>query len=140
VPATQQLFFADKENGAYVITIAADTDTTDVHLLRAAARKLQAGQAPSVYTIVASRSHLSPETQAFIDQCKKEHGQIETISKGSSLKLCLVAEGKAHVYPRLAPTMECDTAAAYAVANYAGCEVLNFETREELTYNKENLL
>ncbi len=140
VPATQQLFFADNEIGAYVITIDDHTDTTDISRLRAASKKLQAGQRPSVYTIVASRSHLSPETQVFIDQCKKEQGQIETISKGSSLKLCLVAEGNADVYPRIAPTMEWDTAAAHAIAKFAGCSVLNFDTGEELIYNKPNLL
>lgn len=51
----------------------------------------------------------------------------------------LVAEGKANVYPRLAPTMEWDTAAAHAVAKYAGCSVMNFNAGEELSSNKENL-
>jgi 3'(2'), 5'-bisphosphate nucleotidase len=59
---------------------------------------------------------------------------------GSSLKLCLVAEGKADVYPRLAPTMEWDTAAAHAVAKTAGCEVIQYESGQPVTYNKENLL
>lgn len=59
---------------------------------------------------------------------------------GSSLKLCLVAEGKADVYPRFGPTMEWDTAAAHAVAVYAGKQVLSTETGKPLIYNKENLL
>ena len=65
---------------------------------------------------------------------------MELISKGSSIKLCLIAERKAHVYPRVAPTMEWDTAAAHAVAKFAGCQVLNYDNRLELIYNKENLL
>ena len=65
---------------------------------------------------------------------------MEFRSSGSSLKLCLVAEGEADVYPRFGPTMEWDTAAAHAVALYAGKKVLNWETKEPLMYNKENLL
>ena len=91
-------------------------------------------------TIVASRSHMSQETQDYVDSLKKNTESIELISVGSSLKLCYVAEGKADQYPRLAPTMEWDTAAAHAVALKAGIEVLNFETRQALQYNKENLL
>lgn len=71
-------------------------------------------------TIVASASHNTPETEAFIGKykdCKKE-------SKGSSLKLLMVAEGAAHVYPRLAPTSEWDTCAAHAIVECAGGEVL----------------
>ncbi|MDD7986882.1 3'(2'),5'-bisphosphate nucleotidase CysQ [Lentisphaera marina] len=91
-------------------------------------------------TIVASRSHMSQETQDYVDYLKKGTESIELTSVGSSLKLCYVAEGKADQYPRLAPTMEWDTAAAHAVALKAGKEVLNFETRQNLLYNKENLL
>lgn len=63
------------------------------------------------FVVVASRSHLTPETEAYIDAVKQEHKHVELISSGSSIKICLVAEGKADVYPRFAPTMEWDTAA-----------------------------
>lgn len=66
--------------------------------------------------MVASRSHLSPETESYIADLKKKHGSVELISSGSSIKICLVAEGKADVYPRFAPTMEWDTAAGHAIA------------------------
>ena len=91
-------------------------------------------------TIVASRSHMSQETQDYVDSLKAGTESIELTSVGSSLKLCYVAEGKADQYPRLAPTMEWDTAAAHAVALQAGKEVLDFKTRKPLQYNKENLL
>jgi len=89
--------------------------------------------------IVASKSHLSPETEEFIDsiQTNKEK---KLLSIGSSLKLCLVAEGSADIYPRLAPTMEWDTAAAHAIVLEAGKEVLQFQNNKKLLYNKENLL
>ncbi len=90
--------------------------------------------------VVGSRSHSSPETEAYVWELKQNTGkEIDFISMGSSLKFCLVAEGKADVYPRLAPTMEWDTAAAHAVAKTAGCEVVQFETNTPIVYNKENL-
>lgn len=97
--------------------------------------------------VVASKSHLSPETQEFIDNLDTK--EMEQVSKGSSLKLCMVAEGSADIYPRLAPTMEWDTAAAHAVVLEAGKNVyqitqqnyLNYlDNLDYLVYNKENLL
>lgn len=90
--------------------------------------------------VVASRSHLTEAVQDFVSDLESRGKTVEFRSSGSSLKLCLVAEGAAHVYPRLGPTMEWDTAAAHAVANAAGKKVLDWETREPLRYNKENLL
>ncbi|TVQ44200.1 MAG: 3'(2'),5'-bisphosphate nucleotidase [Saprospirales bacterium] len=90
--------------------------------------------------VVASKSHLSEETKNYIRKLQDSHGKVEFLSAGSSLKLCLVAEGEADLYPRLSPTMEWDTAAGDAVCRHAGCRVLNFKTGEPLIYNKENLL
>jgi 3'(2'), 5'-bisphosphate nucleotidase len=92
------------------------------------------------FTIIGSRSHASPELQAFVEEKRQEHGEVEFISAGSSLKLCLVAEGKADIYPRTGLTMEWDTAAGQAIAENAGCKVLQYDTTEPLIYNKENLL
>ncbi len=99
------------------------------------------------FVIVASRSHLSPETQSYIDDCAMKYEKIRTISSGSSIKICLVAEGTADAYPRFAPTMEWDTGAGDAVARAAGKVVLQagsydglpFEEGLPLTYNKEDL-
>jgi 3'(2'), 5'-bisphosphate nucleotidase len=65
---------------------------------------------------------------------------VNVISSGSSLKICLVAEGKANVYPRFGPTMEWDTAAGHAIAKYAGKNIYLTDENTELKYNKENLL
>lgn len=86
--------------------------------------------------IVASRSHNTPETAAFISQFDSP----ELVSMGSSLKLLLVAEGKADVYPRLAPTMEWDTAAAQIIVEEAGGKVVLENQKDPVLYNKENLL
>ena len=89
-----------------------------------------------IINIVASKSHLNDKTQEFIDQYKNH----ELISIGSSIKLLYIAENKAHIYPRIAPTSEWDTCAAHAVVKYANGLVIDYNTKKELNYNKENLL
>jgi 3'(2'), 5'-bisphosphate nucleotidase len=91
------------------------------------------------FVVVASKSHLNDETKAFIETLKSDKPK-KFLSRGSSLKLCIVAEGAADVYPRLAPTMEWDTAAADAVVRKVGGKVVDFELGNPLKYNKQNLL
>jgi len=91
-------------------------------------------------TIVGSRSHSNTEIEAFVDEKKKQYEKIDYISAGSSLKFCLVAENNADIYPRLAPTMEWDTAAGQAIAENSHAAVIDFFTKKPLLYNKENLL
>ena len=86
--------------------------------------------------VVCSRSHLNDDTQAFVDKLKNP----SLVPTGSSLKFLIIAKGEAHVYPRLGPTMEWDTAAAQAVLEQAGGSVIDEETKQPLRYNKENLL
>ncbi len=90
--------------------------------------------------VVASRSHLTDEVREFVAALEAAGKRVEFRSAGSSLKLCLVAEGAADVYPRLGPTMEWDTAAAHAIALEAGRKVVAHPGGEVLRYNKENLL
>lgn len=98
--------------------------------------QLKKSDSLDVTTIVASRSHLSKETQEFIDQ----YPGVEVISMGSSLKFMLVAEGKAQIYPRFAPTMEWDTAAAQGVVEAMGGKVLTYPDLNPLIYNREDML
>lgn len=90
------------------------------------------------YKIVASKSHMSDETKDFIDKLEVDKKK-ELISMGSSLKLCLVASDEADIYPRLAPTMEWDTAAADAIVREAKKMSYDFYSKKPLLYNKENL-
>lgn len=106
------------------------------------ARQHQAGD---TWKVVGSRSHQSPEIQNLLAQLE---GETELVAMGSSLKLCLVAEGEAHLYPRLGPTSEWDTGAAHAVAIAAGARVTVLNAANplstdvaDLTYNqKESVL
>jgi len=90
-------------------------------------------------TVVASRSHAGAETTEFIEQVRAARGGCELKSMGSALKICLVAEGEADVYPRLGPTSEWDIAAAHSVLKAAG-GVLTTARGEPVRYNKENIL
>jgi 3'(2'), 5'-bisphosphate nucleotidase len=92
------------------------------------------------YTIVGSRSHGTPELEAFVEKKRNEKGQVDFIAAGSSLKICLVAEGSADIYPRLGPTMEWDTAAGQAVAECAGARVYVHEDGSALYYNRQDQL
>ena len=90
-----------------------------------------------IVKVVASRSHTdNPKLKKFL----KDYPKHELIKMGSSIKICLVADGTAHIYPRLGPTMEWDTAAAHAVVKYAGGNIYDLNNMNELVYNKSNLL
>ena len=126
-------------DGAYCI------NKGDLHPIQAANK-----HAATVYHVVGSRSHASPETTLFLESLDKPS---DIVAMGSSLKLCLVAAGQAHFYPRLGPTSEWETGAAHAVALAAGAMVKAMtvddiatattapETLPDLVYNqKESLL
>ena len=83
---------------------------------------------------------MNTATSDFMDSLKETYEEVEIVPKGSSLKFCLIAESEADIYPRFAPTMEWDTAAAHAICKACGISVISKETKEELSYNKENLL
>ncbi len=142
VPVKQELYFADSECGAYKLTgISSVLPEDNMDTLVARSMRLPFNRAnDGKFVIVASRSHLTPETEAYIAEMEKEHPVVETISSGSSLKICLVAEGVADVYPRFAPTMEWDTAAGHAIAKAAGKEIYQAGSDKPLIYNKEELL
>lgn len=139
-PVKKILYFGATGLGSFHYVIKEDEKSPeDLQQLISLSGSLQDVKPPGKYTVVASRSHLSPETEKFIEEKKHQYGEVEIVKAGSSLKLCMIAEGKATVYPRLAPTMEWDTAAGHAVAKFAGCRVYDFNTKEELRYNKEDL-
>lgn len=134
VPATKDLYYGSSE-GAYKAE-----GITSFDMVERLSVKIPVIDNDRRYVVVASRSHLSDETSAYIENIKKERGEIDIVSKGSSLKICLVAEGSADVYPRFAPTMEWDTAAGDAILRAAGKKLVDKTNGNPLVYNKENLL
>ena len=92
------------------------------------------------FVAVGSRSHQSEETKEYFNNLSKKYGNVDIVSMGSSLKICLVAEGIADVYPRFAPTMEWDIAAGHAIVKHAGKKLIDYKTKKEMIYNRKNLL
>ena len=142
VPVLEDLYFGIENLGAFKIEkIAIENESNfSINKLIERADKLPKNIKKEKYTVVGSRSHMSAETEEFINELKKTNGDIEMISKGSSLKLCMVAEGFADIYPRFAPTMEWDTAAGHSICIAAGFLVTKQDGKTLLKYNKENLL
>jgi 3'(2'), 5'-bisphosphate nucleotidase len=138
VPAKGELYFSTKEMGAFKVTV--DLELFDVDDLIHKASKIPFERDRKKFTIVASRSHMSRETEVYVQEMRDIHGEVNLISKGSSLKLCMVAEGEADCYPRFAPTMEWDTAAGQAICEHAGFEVIDWVTKKEMLYNRVELL
>ena len=135
VPVKDTLYYAAKGLGAWRL----DNASADHARPDRAERLPVPGDAQRPFTVVASRSHLSPETEAFLRELGARHGRMETLSAGSSLKFCLIAEGRADIYPRFGPTMEWDTAAGHAIVAEAGGTVVRSTDRAEMRYNKEDL-
>ncbi|MCR8848737.1 3'(2'),5'-bisphosphate nucleotidase CysQ [Rossellomorea sp. SC111] len=130
-PVTDTLYFADKNKGAYKVMAASSLEKR---------KQVKINTASSgVKRIVISRSHLSEATQEYIDDLQRREGKLEFTSIGSSLKFCLIADGSAHYYPRLAPTMEWDTAAGQVIVEEANGQVIEYETGNPLVYNKKDL-
>lgn len=140
VPVKRILYFADERLGAYKLEGITSREDATLGELMARAVKLPSDKGHEGYVVVASRSHLTPETEQFVKEARTNHSKVEMVSKGSSIKMCLVAEGLADVYPRFAPTMEWDTAAGHAIVRVAGGEIYRTDVYEPLHYNKENLL
>lgn len=138
VPVSRELYFGASSIGAYKVC-GVDSKTPLSKIVEEGV-KLPVRSDREEYVVVASRSHLSPDTEEFIENLRADHPLIEMTSKGSSLKICLVAEGAADIYPRYAPTCEWDTAAGDAILRAAGGMMVRAEDLEPLEYNKENLL
>ncbi len=149
VPVRDTLYFGGNDLGSYkmdrarqvYVQLASGRHPVALADLVAVARRLPMAKAGERgYTVVGSRSHATADLEKYIDRLRITHKDLDFVSAGSSLKFCLVAEGKADLYPRLGPTMEWDTAAGQVVAQCAGARVVNHQTGDELSYNKASLL
>lgn len=129
-PVLDAMYFAEKDKGSWRIM-------PDGQHQRLAVRPPSASEPLRIF---ASRSHLDPQTEAFIASKKAEHpAGVELVSAGSSLKFCWLAEGKGQYYPRFAPTMEWDTAAGHLVATEANACLTTYPDLTEMRYNKADL-
>lgn len=145
-PVFKDLYFAAKGLGAFKIDrhdfmdMVENIARTPLDELYVAAKKLPIASSRKNYVVVASRSHMSTETYQHIEALKLQHEQVDIVTSGSSIKMCLVAEGVADEYPRFGPTMEWDTAAGQALLQESGASLIDFETSEPMRYNRLDLL
>ncbi len=127
-PALDLTYYAEEHKGAYKI---ANNKITRLPPRSTKSNKI---------TVVTSRSHTCSKTQAFLDTLASQGNQIAMTTIGSALKFGLIAEGSADVYPRLAPTMEWDTAAGQIIVNEVEKRVTKFGCDDQLMYNKAELV
>jgi len=141
VPVHKELFIGMGDQGAYKINNISSLNELESELTKIVegAIKLPVKETNRPFTVMASRSHMSQETQDYINKLKDQYPSLEFSSRGSSLKLCAVAEGIADVYPRFGPTMEWDTAAGQAIVEASGGTV-KLVSGEPLLYNRKDLL
>ncbi|MCM8570502.1 3'(2'),5'-bisphosphate nucleotidase CysQ [Gramella jeungdoensis] len=137
VPAKNIIYYADGNIAWKQVLIQTDSGAFD----HSKSVKISPQKENGKIRVVGSRSHMNEDTESYIANLKENYNQeIEVVSRGSSLKFCLVAEGEADVYPRFAPTMEWDTAAGHAICNSVGLSVIDKKTGEEMKYNRTHLL
>jgi len=137
-PVTGELYFGRSGMGSYRANVE-DTDQKIETIIENAVRLPLTNLDPN-NTVAVSRSHLNRATEEYIRSRSGKSENIVLVSRGSSLKICMVAEGSARYYPRFGPTMEWDIAAGHAIAEYAGKTIRKMEDGGEISYNKENLL
>ena len=139
VPVRKELYFGSFNEGAFKVSDIDYEHQPTFEEIRSKAKRMPATSLHQGLVVVASRSHMTEETRMYIDNLRKQGMPVTLISSGSSLKICLVAEGSADIYPRFAPTMEWDTAAGHAIVKAAGCEIYHIDEKTPLHYNKEDL-
>jgi 3'(2'), 5'-bisphosphate nucleotidase len=137
VPVTGMLYYGAQGVGSFRVRADGQPDAAS---LMDDADKLPIRLSSDRLRVVASRSHMNADTQTFIDSLRSIHSNVELVTSGSSLKICRIAEGSAHIYPRFAPTMEWDTAAGHAIALFAGKNLYKDDSSDQLEYNKPDLL
>lgn len=139
VPVSKTLYFTNS-NQTKSFKIKLESDDKSIGFIFENAKEIKPiSHERGVVKIAGSRSHQNDETRQFIASIEATN-DVAVVSRGSSLKFCMIAEGEAHLYPRFAPSMEWDTAAGQAICQAAGVAVIDNNTGQPLLYNKENLL
>lgn len=134
-PNTNTLYYGEVGVGAFRVKVDENGDFAEAPVALPLAKEFEPGE----YVVVVSRSHLSPETEEYIDILREDFEKVTMVQAGSALKIARVAEGLAMEYPRFGPTMEWDTAAGDAIVRAAGGRMVRAEDNLPLVYNKADL-
>ena len=155
LPAVGSLYFAAEGLGSYKLekieTVGhlldgagnSSEETLDLSMVVDEALRLPSrettGRRSNQINLVGSRSHGLEALSDFVNKMKEKYDEVGFVPAGSALKFCLVAEGKADLYPRFGPTMEWDTAAGHCVVEQSGGAVVRMTEKTPLVYNKKDL-
>ena len=140
-PYSKNLYFSVPGEGSYKISQANYDDIKNKSLkyMKNLATPLPLSVKKDKFTVIGSRSHMSIKTEIYFKKLIKQHKDLKIIKIGSSLKLCLIAEGKVDIYPRFSPSMEWDIAAGHAIIEGAGFKICEIHNKNPLVYNKKDL-
>jgi 3'(2'), 5'-bisphosphate nucleotidase len=140
-PFSRDLYFSVPGEGSYKISEVGYNSVKNKSLkyLMKMATPLPLSVKRDKFTVIGSRSHLSIKTKIYFKKLKKQYNDLKIIQIGSSLKLCLIAEGKIDIYPRFSPSMEWDIAAGHAIIEAAGFKICKINNKNPLIYNKKDL-
>lgn len=136
-PITGELYVGIQKIGSF--KLVNPTEDCTFQIMKLSGIKLPKKAKRNEFAVVVSRSHMNQETKEYIENLRSKYESIRLINKGSSLKICMVAEGTADVYPKIGRTMEWDTAAGHAIVKAAGKNIFLQDLKTELVYNKEDL-
>lgn len=136
IPVSGELFYGIKGVGAYKQNIS--SGAFDDNIAGKQYKISPMGENGKI-VVVTSRSDFDIKTKKYIESIQRKFGNIEIIRRGSSIKYCLVAEGKANLFPRLNIINEWDTAAGQAIAEASGCFVAGIDGSSPVRYNKKRM-
>jgi len=138
VPFTKELYYGIKDIGAFKHTLNVHDFNFESFLDDK--RKIKSNLDSKQISIVVTRSRFYGKTKKFVERMQKTHSSVKLIRRGSSLKYCLMAEGKANFFPRFGVVHEWDTAAGQAIAEAAGCCMIGVKNKDKVKYNKKRLI
>jgi len=140
-PFPRNLYFSVPGEGSYKISEVSYDSVKNKSLkyLIKMATPLPLSVKRDRFTVIGSRSHMSIKTKIYLKKLKKQYRDLKIIQIGSSLKLCLIAEGGIDIYPRFSPSMEWDIAAGHAIIEGAGFKIYEIKNKNPLIYNKKDL-
>jgi 3'(2'), 5'-bisphosphate nucleotidase len=141
-PVSKELYFANDKIGAFktVNIFSKENQYYNINDLIEKSIKLPIFENRNSFVVLKSKSHNSFKNDEFIKFLSSKYSNLEILEKGSSLKICILAEGKADIYPRFGPTSEWDTAAGHAILKASGGNIFDAHAKKEIIYNKKNIL
>ncbi|HKK59428.1 MAG TPA: 3'(2'),5'-bisphosphate nucleotidase CysQ [Salinivirga sp.] len=137
-PASNIVYFGESGYGSFKSELSPETENLNDIFKNVTPLQPEDFKNGDTLKVAVSRSHLDDTTVKYIEKLKKDH-DVDTTSAGSAIKIGLLAEGKAHIYPRFSPCMEWDIAAGFGIVNQLDFQFISTENQKKLNFNKKDL-